>query len=374
VRRGPKLLPLLLEDVERETLERWTRRAKSAQALALRARIVLACAGPEVPAVVAVARHLGMAPDTVRTWRRRFLAERLSGLVDEPRPGRPPTITVDQVEAVVVATLEEIPKDATHWSRKSMAQRSGLSKSTIGRIWKKFHLKPHLSETFKLSTDPLFIEKVYDVVGLYLNPPEGAVVLSVDEKSQIQALDRSQPVLPMMPGMPERRTHDYLRNGLTTLFAAFNVQDGTVICSLHRRHRAVEFKKFLTKIDHEVPEHLDIHLICDNYGTHKTPAIRAWLERHPRFHLHFTPTSSSWINQVERWFGFLADQKIRRGAHKNVQALEADIRDWIKNWNQNPTPFTWTKTAEEIPQRRPVRSIRGHQLNQLRPNSYRQAG
>jgi transposase-like protein/transposase len=348
VRRGPKLVPLLLDDVERETLERWTRRATSAQALALRARIVLACAGPEVPAIVAVARRLGVAPDTVRKWRRRFLADRLDGLVDEPRPGRPATIAVERVEAVVVATLEEIPAQATHWSRASMAQRSGLSKSTVGRIWKKFQLKPHLSETFKLSADPLFVEKVYDVVGLYFNPPEGAVVLSVDEKSQIQALDRSQPVLPIMPGMPERRTHDYLRNGLTTLFAAFNVEDGTVISSLHRRHRAVEFKKFLTKIDHEVPDHLEVHLICDNYGTHKTPAIRAWLERHPRFHLHFTPTSSSWINQVERWFGFLADQKIRRGAHKSVQALETDIRTWIKNWNENPTPFTWTKTAQEI--------------------------
>ena len=347
-RRGPKLVPLLLDDVEREALERWTRRATSAQALALRARIVLACAGPEVPAIVAVARQLGVAPDTVRKWRRRFLADRLDGLVDEPRPGRPATIAVEQVEAVVVATLEETPAQATHWSRTSMAQRSGLSKSTVGRIWKKFQLKPHRSETFKLSADPLFIEKVYDVVGLYFNPPEGAVVLSVDEKSQIQALDRSQPVLPIMPGMPERRTHDYLRNGLTTLFAAFNVEDGTVISSLHRRHRAVEFKKFLTKIDHEVPDHLEIHLICDNYGTHKTPAIRAWLERHPRFHLHFTPTSSSWINQVERWFGFLADQKIRRGAHKSVHALEADIRAWIKNWNEDPTPFTWTKTAEEI--------------------------
>ena len=242
-------------------LERWTRRATSAQALALRARIVLACAGPEVPPIVAVARELRVTADTVRKWRRRFLAERLDGLVDEPRPGRPPTISVDQVEAVVVTTLEQIPKNATHWSRTSMAEHSGLSKSTVGRIWRKFQLKPHLADTFKLSTDPLFVEKVYDVVGLYFNPPEGAVVLSVDEKSQIQALDRSQPVLPMMPGMPERRTHDYVRNGLTTLFAAFDVATGEVISALHRRHRAAEFKKFLIRIDKEVPAHLQIHLI-----------------------------------------------------------------------------------------------------------------
>lgn len=329
-------------------LQRWSRRATSAQALALRARIVLACAGPDVPPIVVVARELRVTADTVRKWRRRFLAERLDGLADEPRPGRPPTIGVGQVEAVVVATLEEIPKNATHWSRKSMAEHSGLSKSTVGRIWRKFQLKPHLTDTFKLSTDPLFVEKVYDVVGLYFNPPEGAVVLSVDEKSQIQALDRSQPVLPIMPGMPERRTHDYVRNGLTTLFAAFDVATGKVISSLHRRHRAAEFKKFLIKIDKEVPAHLQIHLICDNYGTHKTPAIRTWLSKHPRLHMHFTPTGSSWINQVERWFGFLADQKIRRGAHKSVQTLEADIRAWVKDWNADPKPFIWTKTAEEI--------------------------
>ncbi|QTI87454.1 IS630 family transposase [Streptomyces sp. AgN23] len=347
-RRGPKLEPLLFSDEERAVLQRWSRRATSAQALALRARIVLACAGPEVPPIVVVARELRVAADTVRKWRRRFLAERLDGLTDEPRPGRPPTIGVEQVEAVVVATLEEIPKNATHWSRKSMAEHSGLSKSTVGRIWRKFQLKPHLTDTFKLSTDPFFVEKVYDVVGLYFNPPEGAVVLSVDEKSQIQALDRSQPVLPIMPGMPERRTHDYVRNGLTTLFAAFDVATGEVISSLHRRHRATEFKKFLVKIDKEVPAHLQIHLICDNYGTHKTPAIRTWLSKHPRFHMHFTPTGSSWINQVERWFGFLADQKIRRGAHKSVQTLEADIRAWVKDWNADPKPFIWTKTAEEI--------------------------
>jgi transposase len=295
-----------------------------------------------------VAQQFRISRPTVGKWRSRFVDDRLDGLVDEPRPGRPPSITVDQIEDVVVATLEETPSNATHWSRTSMAQRSGLSKSTIGRIWRTFELKPHRADTFKLSTDPLFVEKLYDVVGLYFNPPEGAIVLCADEKSQIQALDRSQPVLPMMPGMPERRTHDYVRNGITTLFAAFDTATGEVISSLHRRHRAAEFKKFLAKIDKEVPEHLDIHLICDNYGTHKTPAIKAWLQRHPRFHMHFTPTGSSWVNQVERWFGFLDDQAIRRGAHKSVQTLEADIRTWVNNWNDNPKPFIWTKTAQEI--------------------------
>jgi len=337
---------LVLSDEERETLQRWSRRAKSSQVLAMRSRIVLACAGGA--ANVDVAADLKVHVSTVGKWRRRFLRLRLDGLVDEQRPGRPPSITLDRIEDVVVTTLEQTPRSATHWSRTSMAERSGLSPSTIGRIWRDFGLKPHRTDTFKLSTDPLFIEKVVDVVGLYHNPPERAVVLCVDEKSQVQALDRSQPVLPMMPGMPERRTHDYARNGITSLFAAFNIADGTVIGELHRQHRAVEFKKFLVSIDKAVPAELDIHLVCDNYGTHKTPVIRAWLARHPRFHMHFTPTGSSWINQVERWFGFLTEQKIRRGVHKSVAALEKDIRDWIKDWNTNPRPFIWTKTAEEI--------------------------
>jgi len=337
---------LVVTDAEREQLLGWSRRAKSAQSLAMRSKIVLACArGLDNTQVAA---QLGVVPATVSKWRRRFVDRRLDGLVDEPRPGGPRSITDEQIEAVIVATLERTPRDATHWARASMAAESGLSSSTVGRIWREVRLKPHLVDTFKLSTDPLFIEKVRDVVGLYLDPPERALVLCVDEKSGIQALDRSAPLLPMMPGMPERRTHDYARSGTTTLFAALDVASGQVIGSLHRRHRAIEFKKFLAKIDAEVPADLDVHLICDNLSTHKTPAIIKWLDAHPRFHLHFTPTSSSWLNQVERWFGLLTDKQLRRGVHKSLQALEKDIRAWVTTWNENPRPFTWTKTADQI--------------------------
>jgi transposase len=345
-RTGRPKADLALTDQEREQLLRWARRAKSAQSLSLRSKIILRCA--EGMDNASVAAQLGCSTATVGKWRRRFVEERLDGLTDQPRPGAPRSVSDDQVEQVVVATLERTPREATHWSRASMAAETGLSKSTVGRIWRAFGLKPHLVETFKLSSDPLFIEKVRDVVGLYLNPPERAVVLSVDEKSGIQALNRSSPLLPMMPGVAERRSFDYARAGTTDLFAALDVATGLVIHSIQRRHRAIEFKKFLNQIDQTVPDELDVHLICDNLSTHKTPAITAWLAAHPRFHLHFTPTSSSWLNQVERWFGLLTERQLRRGIHDNVSALEHDIQAWIEQWNSNPQPFIWIKTADEI--------------------------
>lgn len=345
-RAGRPKAELGLSDDEREQLERWTRRAKSSQALALRCRIVLACA--EGLDNKEVAARLGCHEVTVSKWRSRFVELRLAGLHDEDRPGRPASVTVDQVEQVVVATLEEAPKNATHWTRAKMAERSGLSKSTIGRIWKAFNVKPHRADGFKLSNDPLFVEKVIDVVGLYLNPPENAVVYCVDEKSQVQALARSQPAFPMMPNMPEKRTHDYLRHGTTTLFAGMNVADGTVISKTFRSHRATEFRKFLALMDKAIPDGLDVHVVCDNYATHKHPTVQKWLAAHPRFTIHFTPTYSSWLNQVERLFAQLTDDLLRRSDHRSVQALEADLRAWIKAWNENPKPFIWTKTAEEI--------------------------
>ena len=337
---------LVLSDDEREQLLRWARRRKSSQALALRCRIVLECATGAANTVVA--DRLGVSEPTVGKWRSRFVEHRLDGLCGDARPGRPATVSAEQVEDVIVATLESTPANATHWSRAKMAERTGLSKSTIGRIWKAFGLQPHRADGFKLSNDPLFVEKVYDIVGLYLNPPESAVVLSVDEKSQVQALSRSQPALPMMPGMPEKRTHDYLRHGTTSMFAAMNVADGTVIASTHRRHRATEFKKFLAKIDAHVPADLDVHVVCDNYGTHKHPTVNTWLAKHPRFHMHFTPTYSSWINQVERLFAEVTRDLLQRSDHRSVQALEKDLRTWVTAWNENPKPFIWTKTAEQI--------------------------
>jgi transposase len=345
-RRGPPLAPLVLSAEERSTLQRWAKRPSSAQALALRCRIVLACA--EGTANSEVARQLGVARPTVIKWRVRFVADRLDGLVDEPRPGAPRTITDEQVERVVVTTLEELPTDATHWSTRSLARQVGMSQSAISRIWRAFGLQPWRTETWKLSTDPQFIDKVRDIVGLYLDPPEHAVVLCVDEKTQVQALDRTQPILPLRPGIPERRTHDYARHGVTSLFAALNVATGLVTTSLHRRHRAIEFRKFLAAIDKAVPAGLEVHVVIDNASTHKTPAIKRWLVAHPRFRLHFTPTSSSWLNLVERWFAELTSKWLRRGSHRSVAELERSIRQWVAAWNQDPRPFVWHKTADEI--------------------------
>jgi len=340
------LVPIELSDAERAQLESWTRRRTSAQALALRSRIVLLAA--EGHNHREIARELGIDRNTVAKWRSRFVKHRLDGLTDEPRPGRPRMITDEQVEEVIVKTLETTPKDATHWSTRSMAAEVGLTQSAVLRIWKAFGLQPHRQETWKLSKDPLFIDKVRDVVGLYLNPPERAVVLCVDEKSQIQALDRSAPILPMLPGTPERATHDYKRSGTSSLYAALNLTTGTVIGALHSRHRAIEFKKFLATIDRDVPADLAVHLVLDNSSTHKTPAIQRWLAAHPRFVLHFTPTSSSRLNLVERWFAELTTKKLRRGAHRSVRQLNTDIRAWIETWNDDPRPFVWTKTADQI--------------------------
>jgi len=285
---------------------------------------------------------------TVGKWRSRFVNKRLDGLLDEPRPGTPLRLSDTEVERVLAMTLEATPKDATHWSTRSMAQACGLSHTTVRRIWNAFALAPHRSETFKLSRDPLFIEKVRDIVGLYLNPPTKALVLCVDEKAQIQALDRSQPVLPMRPGQSERRSHDYTRHGTTSLFAALEINSGRIIGQLHRRHRSVEFRSFLDRIDQAVPKSLNLHLILDNYGTHKSPTIQRWLLKRPRFHLHFTPIGSSWINLVERWFALLTEKQIRRGIFRSTRELENTIRNYIDTHNEHPKPFIWTKTADEI--------------------------
>ena len=343
---GRPLTALHITDSDREVLERWTRRQKSANALAVRARIVLASARGESNTDIAV--RLGLSKPTVGKWRARYVAQGLYGLMDEPRPGAPRTVSDEEVDRVVTLTLETVPEDATHWSTRALARRTGLSQSTVSRIWRAFMLKPHRSETFKISKDPLFIEKVRDIVGLYLNPPDRALVLAADEKSHIQALDRTQPLLPMRPSQVERRTHDYIRHGTTTLFATLDVKTGRVIGQVHRRHRAKEFLTFLKCIDANVPQELDLHLILDNYGTHKTPMIKRWLLRHPRFHLHFTPTHASWMNLVESWFSVFTRKRLKRSAHRSRLSLEQAIRDYLDSNNKDPKPFVWTKTANEI--------------------------
>jgi transposase len=344
----PRLQPVTLADDERDKLEVWVRRPKTTQRLALRSRIVLAAAAGE--SNTAIARRLRVTLPTVGKWRSRFLADRLGGLADEPRPGAPRTITDADVEAVVTKTLEAKPEDATHWSTRGMAAACGLSQTAVARIWRAFGLKPHLHETFKLSTDPFFVEKVRDVVGLYLNPPDRAIVLSVDEKSQVQALNRTQPLLPMTPGQAERGTHDYERHGITSLFAALDVATGAVIGRCYRRHRQQEFVKFLDAIDAAVPEEdgVTVHLVLDNYGTHKTPRVKRWLARHPRFVVHFTPTGGSWLNQVERFFAEITDRRIRRGSFRSVKALEEAIASYLAAHNRDPKPFTWTASADLI--------------------------
>jgi len=345
-RRGRPTVAIVLTDDERQTLQRWAKRRTSSQALALRCRIVLACA--EGWSNVEAGQRLGVHQVTVGKWRGRFAKRRLEGLVDEPRPGAPRTITDEQVEQVITKTLEETPTDATHWSTRGMARATGMSQTAISRIWRAFGLKPHLDQAWKLSTDPQFIEKVRDVVGLYLNPPDAAVVLCVDEKSQIQALDRTAPVLPLLPTTSQRRSHDYTRHGTTNLYAALEVASGKVIAQMTPRHRAIEFKRFLARIDRAVPAELDVHVILDNSSTHTTPEIRRWMVRHPRFQLHFTPTYSSWLNLVERWFSELTSKWLKRGTHRSVAELTDSIQSWIDTWNDAPRPFVWTKTADQI--------------------------
>ena len=336
----------MLTEAEREELVALTLRRKTAQALALRARIVLACADGQPNKVVAARQRV--TQQTVGKWRARYIEQRLDGLLDAPRSGAPRTIDDTRVDAVIAKTLESVPAGATHWSTRTMARQMGLTQTAVSRIWRAFGLQPHRQDTFKLSTDPMFVDKVRDIVGLYLNPPLKAMVLCVDEKSQIQALDRTQPLLPLAPGIPERRTHDYARHGTTTLFAALDIATGEVIGELHRRHRSTEFLKFLRTIEANVPETLDVHLVMDNYGTHKTATVRRWWARHPRFHVHFTPTSASWINQVERFFATLTQRQIRRGTHRSTVELERAIKSYLQTHNRDPRPFVWTKTADQI--------------------------
>lgn len=346
MRTGRPKATLIVTDDERQHLDSLAHRSRSASFVARRARIILACA--EGLTNTAVAKRLRVAPGTVCKWRRRFVAQRVDGLLDEPRPGTPRRITDTQVEAVIVRTLESTPRGATHWSTRGMAKATGLNAMAISRIWRAFGLRPHRAETFKLSPDPLLIDKVRDIVGLYMSPPAHALVLCVDEKSQIQALDRTAPLLPLRPGQAERGTHDYRRHGTTTLFAALDVKTGQVLGQTRARHRAVEFRTFLDVIDANVPPDLDIHIILDNYGTHKTAIIRSWFAKRPRYHLHFTPTYGSWLNMVERWFAGLTNRQLRRGVHRSIAALERAIRDYINAHNAESKPFVWTKSADEI--------------------------
>jgi transposase len=343
---GRPLVPFTLGAEQREQLQAWSRRAKTAQALAMRSRIVLLAS--DGLSNTEIARRQGCSLPTAGKWRQRFLDGGLDGLLDEPRPGTPRKLSDRQVEQVLTRTLESQPEAATHWSTRDMAKATGLSQSTISRIWRAFSLAPHRAETFKLSRDPLFIDKVRDIVGLYLNPPDRALVLCVDEKSQIQALDRTAPLLPMRPGQAERRTHDYKRHGTTSLFAALDARTGKIIGQNQQRHRSTEFRNFLDTIEKNVPEELDVHLILDNYGTHKTKLIRDWLTKRPRFHVHFTPTSASWLNLVERWFALLTERQLRRGIHRSTKELKAAIDDFIQHHNRDPKPFIWHKTADQI--------------------------
>jgi transposase len=346
MRTGRPKQPLILTEEERNRLQSLAHRARSQPLLARRARVVLASG--EGLGNQSVARKLRVSLGMVGKWRARFLKARLEGLYDEPRPGAPRTVSDEQVEQVVIETLESTPRGETHWSTRGLAKATGLSRMTISRIWRAFGLQPHRTDTFKLSPDPLLIEKVRDIVGLYMNPPDHALVFCVDEKSQIQALDRTQPLLPMQPGQLERGTHDYKRNGTTWLFAALELKTSRVIGQLRRRHRSVEFRRFLDVIADQVPAGLEVHLILDNYGTHKTAIIRTWLAKRPRFHVHFTPTYGSWLNLVERWFAELTNKRIRRRVFRSVKELETAIREYIDVHNEAPKPFVWTKTADQI--------------------------
>jgi transposase len=345
-RTGRPKAEILLTDAERVELERLSRRVRVNRHLAMRAKLVLASAAGASDHAVATTHHVN--PKTVGTWRRRFVEHRLDGLFDEPRVGAPRTVSDEKVEEIVIQTLETTPKARTHWSTRKMAEKAGISHSSVGRIWRAHGLKPHIVRGFKLSNDPQFIEKVRDIVGLYMNPPTNAVVFSFDEKPQIQALERAQPVLPMDLGMPECQTHNYLRHGTLDLFAALNVKTGEVIAQTKSQHRAKDFVNFLDTVDAAVEDGLDAHVILDNLSAHKAPAVKRWLVRHPHFHLHFTPTYASWLNLVERFFALLEDEALKRGSHTSVSQLRAAILDYVDVHNDEGKPFVWTKTADEI--------------------------